>query len=154
MKKSANKIAAVVVTYNRCDMLRQCIDALLAQTVSLDAIIIVDNNSSDKTFEIIKQMFLDIPLIKYTRLPKNVGGAGGFYEGLKKGYNLGFDWLWVMDDDAEPEQDALDKLIPGINQLCFRKIKIYKGISCLIYCLLYHTTKDDHLIQQVTYLSF
>jgi GT2 family glycosyltransferase len=41
---------------------------------------------------------------------KNTGGAGGFYEGVKRGYERGYDWLWLMDDDAEPKEDALEKL--------------------------------------------
>jgi GT2 family glycosyltransferase len=41
---------------------------------------------------------------------ENTGGAGGFYEGVKRGYERGYDWLWLMDDDAEPKEDALESL--------------------------------------------
>jgi len=44
------------------------------------------------------------------RMAKNLGGAGGFYEGMKAAFEGGFDWIWVMDDDAEPECEALYEL--------------------------------------------
>jgi rhamnopyranosyl-N-acetylglucosaminyl-diphospho-decaprenol beta-1,3/1,4-galactofuranosyltransferase len=46
------------------------------------------------------------------RLAENTGGAGGFHEGVKRGYELGYDWLWLMDDDAEPYLDSLFLLEP------------------------------------------
>lgn len=49
--------------------------------------------------------------VLYIRLPKNTGGAGGFYEGVKLGHELGFDWLWLMDDDGVAEADALKQLL-------------------------------------------
>ncbi len=42
-------VAAVVVTYNRKVLLKECLDALLAQTRPLDSIIVVDNASTDGT---------------------------------------------------------------------------------------------------------
>src|SRR5512138_1855971 len=41
------KIAAVVVTYNRRDLLGQCLDSLLGQSRPLDALYIIDNHSTD-----------------------------------------------------------------------------------------------------------
>ena len=104
-------IAAVVVTYNRKSLLTECLDALLGQTRSLDMIILVDNASTDGTPELLDELgYLDNALIDYVRLPQNLGGAGGFYTGIKRGYQAGYHWLWVMDDDAEPEPSALECL--------------------------------------------
>ena len=41
-----NKVAAVVVTYNRIELLKQCVDALLKQNYPCD-ILLVNNNSTD-----------------------------------------------------------------------------------------------------------
>jgi len=49
--------------------------------------------------------------VLYVRMPKNTGGAGGFNEGVKRGYELGNDWLWLMDDDGLPDKDALSNLL-------------------------------------------
>ncbi|MDD2748535.1 glycosyltransferase family 2 protein [Acidithiobacillus sp.] len=109
-------VAAVVVTYNRKQLLTECLDALLAQTRSVDKIILIDNASTDGTPELLREHgYLDNPVIDYVRLPENTGGAGGFHEGVKRGYEAGYDWIWLMDDDAEPVLDALEKMSPGFS---------------------------------------
>jgi GT2 family glycosyltransferase len=126
----AEAIAVVVVTYNRKKLLAECLDAILAGTRLPDKIILVDNGSTDNTSEFLKEAgYIGNLLIDYIRLPENTGGAGGFYEGVKYGYEAGYDWLWLMDDDAEPEADALEKLgkylnEPGVSALANLKIDL------------------------------
>lgn len=142
------KVAANVVTYNRKQLLSECLNALLKQTYPLDAIYIIDNASTDDTSDFLiergfinKQLIPDrepveaiksIPLyqfsnktveIHYVRMHKNTGSAGGQYEGVRRGYKAGFDWLWLMDDDTIPKNDALEILIS--------KSKISKNIGFL-----------------------
>jgi len=102
------RICAAVVTFNRKALLEECLTALLNQTRRLDEIILIDNASTYGTEELIKTRFADIT---YVKLPQNIGGSGGFYEGIKLAYEKGRDWIWVMDDDAIPVADALEKLI-------------------------------------------
>ena len=47
------KICAVVVTYNRKDLLVECLNALKNQTYPLDGIYIIDNASTDGTQELL-----------------------------------------------------------------------------------------------------
>lgn len=104
-------IAVVVVTYNRKKLLIECLNALLHGTRLPDKIILVDNGSTDNTADLLQEKgYLENLLIDYIHLPENTGGAGGFSEGVKRGYEAGYDWLWLMDDDAEPKKDALEKL--------------------------------------------
>ena len=104
-------ISAIVVTYNRKELLKECLDSLLNQTLPLDLIIIIDNNSTDGTPEFLEERdYLKNGKINYVRLSENTGGAGGFCEGMKRGYNKGFSWLWLMDDDVKPANDCLEKL--------------------------------------------
>lgn len=106
------QVAAVVVTFNRKNFLVECLDSLLNQTYELDAVIVIDNASTDGTQTYLDEKgFLADPKVKYVRLPENIGGAGGFYEGLKIGYQESFQWLWLMDDDTIPELNALEELI-------------------------------------------
>ena len=101
------RIAAVVVTRNRIELLQRCVAHLLQQTRPLDAIYVVDNGSTDGTVELISSDQLPvIPMIHQ----KNAGGAGGQYLGLKRAYDDGFDWVWTMDDDGYPAQEALASL--------------------------------------------
>lgn len=105
-------VCAVVVTFNRKELLRDCIYAILAQTSPPAWILVLDNASSDGTTE----MLQDIERahrgrVVFERLTRNLGGAGGFSHGLARAVELGADWIWMMDDDAEPEKDALEQLL-------------------------------------------
>jgi rhamnopyranosyl-N-acetylglucosaminyl-diphospho-decaprenol beta-1,3/1,4-galactofuranosyltransferase len=123
------KVCAVVVTYNRKDMLIECLQGLVKQSHALDAIYIIDNQSTDETTEtLIEEGFVNPTggeidgdeitsvqknniKIVYVRLDKNTGGAGGFYEGVRRASAKGFDWLWLMDDDVIPDPDCLKSLL-------------------------------------------
>lgn len=109
-------VAAVVVTYNRKQLLTECLDALLAQSRPVDKILLIDNASTDGTPELLREYgYLDNPVIDYVRLPENTGGAGGFYEGVKRGYEAGYDWVWLMDDDTIASSDCLAELVKAEN---------------------------------------
>lgn len=119
-------ISAVVVTYNRKELLSKCICSLLNQTIKLNTIYIIDNNSTDNTEDLLLEKgiitelsdnnestnIIDETLINYIKLPENIGGAGGFYEGVKRAYDDGSQWIWIMDDDAFPTKTCLEELIP------------------------------------------
>jgi rhamnopyranosyl-N-acetylglucosaminyl-diphospho-decaprenol beta-1,3/1,4-galactofuranosyltransferase len=104
------KIAAVVVTFNRLTLLKECIRGLRQQTVPVQEIIVVNNGSSDGT---------DVWLAEQEGLTVvtqgNLGGSGGQYTGIGKAMEGEADWIWLMDDDAEPYPDALEKLLPFLN---------------------------------------
>ncbi len=105
-------VYAVVVTFNRKDLLRKCMQSLLAQTLRPDSVLVVDNASTDGTIKMLEDLAqLHPEIVRYERLPKNLGGAGGFSHGLASALALGADWVWMMDDDAEPEPDALRSLL-------------------------------------------
>jgi len=104
----SEKVCAVVVTYNRKDLLRECLQALESQTRKPDHILVVDNASTDGTYEMLRAEF---PGAEVVRLPENQGGAGGFHEGMKRAYKQGFEWLWLMDDDGMPDPTTLEELL-------------------------------------------
>lgn len=102
-------IAAVVLTYNRRDLVEECLKAILAQTVPVERIVVIDNGSSDGTAEMLSQNWSD--RIELHILPKNIGAAGGFNTGIRMAYRAQADGIWVMDDDVIPDPDALEKLL-------------------------------------------
>lgn len=117
------KVNAVVVTYNRKEMLVDCLTAILKQSFPVAEITLIDNASTDKTEKYLKEKgFLSNEKIKYIKLKKNVGGAGGFYYGLKVSRNRGFDWAWVMDDDVVPEKDSLKNLVNSLKNIQDRNV--------------------------------
>lgn len=109
------RVAAVVVTYNRKELLEECIDALLHQTYNDCDIIVVDNASTDGTQEFINQKYKD--LVIYQNTGSNLGGAGGFNYGVKTAYTLGYEYFWLMDDDCIVDSDSLSVLMNTANEL-------------------------------------
>lgn len=104
----AVKIAAIVVTHNRKVLLRRCLDALFSQIRPPDTVYVIDNASTDGTDAFLAEYgYATRPDLVYRALPENLGGSGGFHVGLEAVMAEGFEWAWMMDDDAEPEPDAL-----------------------------------------------
>ncbi len=113
------KIDAVVVTFNRKQMLTDTLDAILNQTYPVNKVILVDNKSTDGTIELLQEKgYLELPQLEIVALESNTGGAGGFYAGMKRSRDLSeADWVWIMDDDVEPEPNCLEELIKAANAL-------------------------------------
>jgi len=107
---------SVVVTYNRLEMLKKCISALESQIYSCD-ILIVDNASTDGTRSWMEQYILNKQNIRYINTGVNLGGAGGFNFGMRKAVELGYDYVWIMDDDCIPNPDSLEKLMAADTML-------------------------------------
>lgn len=101
-----NKVVAVVVTYNRKDILKKNIDCLLNQVGASCDVLIINNASTDGTEEMIRAEY-NIPQVIYINTGANLGGAGGFEYGIGKATMLGYEYIWIMDDDTWPEKDAL-----------------------------------------------
>jgi rhamnopyranosyl-N-acetylglucosaminyl-diphospho-decaprenol beta-1,3/1,4-galactofuranosyltransferase len=101
-------VCAVVVTHNRRAMLVECLAALAEQTRLPDRILVVDNASTDGTAELLRAEYPNVELLS---LATNAGGAGGFYEGLRRAHADGFDWIWLMDDDTIPTPTCLEALL-------------------------------------------
>jgi rhamnopyranosyl-N-acetylglucosaminyl-diphospho-decaprenol beta-1,3/1,4-galactofuranosyltransferase len=68
--------------------------------------------------------------IIYLKLSCNSGGAGGFHQGLKLAVELGYEWLWLMDDDGEPDF------------FCHENIIKYRSENIVINSLV--VNKEDH----------
>ena len=100
------KVIAVVVSYNRQALLAECIDALRNQSRKPDAILVVNNGSTDNT-----AVWLDSQPDLFHITQNNVGSAGGFNTGISWAYGNGYSWIWCMDDDGYPKQDALEMLL-------------------------------------------
>lgn len=110
-----NKILAVIVTYNRSEMLKGCINHLLRQSEPQFDILVINNNSTDGTKDYLLQ--IKNHRIQVINCEENIGGAGGFNLGLRYSVDNGYYYAWLMDDDVYVEHDALEKLIEAGRQI-------------------------------------
>ncbi|TFD50793.1 glycosyltransferase [Cryobacterium frigoriphilum] len=103
------RIAAVVVAYNRRDLMLEALTALAAQTRELDSIVVVDNASTDGSADLAAEKY---PSVDVVRLARNTGGAGGFAVGIERAISThAADLVWIMDDDTIPSATALAELL-------------------------------------------
>ena len=118
------KVAAVIVTYNRKELLQQALDSIKNQTYKVNQIFVVNNNSNDGTKEYLDSLE-DIVVI---HMKENLGGAGGFHYGVKAAAESANDFIWIMDDDAIASAEALSELMKASNKL--NDDKISWGFLC------------------------
>ena len=103
------QVVAVVVTWNRRDLLEESLRATLRQTRPADRVVVVDNASTDGTDEMLHAEFDGVEVVRATR---NSGGAGGFALGIRHALESGpCTVLWLMDDDTVPTATALEALV-------------------------------------------
>lgn len=103
------KVAAVIVTYNRFNLLQETVEAVRRQTFATHQIIVIDNSSTDGSGEWLDQQ-TDLKVIHQA----NSGGSGGFHTGLNLAAQTECDWAWVMDDDTISKPDTLMNLVDKI----------------------------------------
>jgi len=114
------KVIAVVVTYNRQVLLAECIEALRNQTRTIDKILVINNGSNDNTENWLNHQ-KDIEFFTQN----NIGSGGGFNKGIQLAYEKGYDWIWLMDDDGFPKEDALENLLEDKGEkLCLRNCAV------------------------------
>jgi rhamnopyranosyl-N-acetylglucosaminyl-diphospho-decaprenol beta-1,3/1,4-galactofuranosyltransferase len=110
----APKVAAVVVTYNRRDLLLESLAAVGGQSRAPDVTIVVDNASEDGTPAAVRDAF---PSAQLAELKRNSGGAGGFAAGIALALAESADLIWLMDDDTVPGPGALSALLAARDRM-------------------------------------
>lgn len=105
------RVSAVVVTFNRLPLLQRLITRL-GEVEGLDEVLVVDNASTDGTGAWLASTPTtgEIPVLART-LDLNLGGAGGFHDGLGWAMDRDADLVWLMDDDGLPAPDCLITLL-------------------------------------------
>jgi GT2 family glycosyltransferase len=105
-------VAAVVVTRNRPALLKRCLAAIDSQTYPASQLVVVDNASDAPTQELLSfEAGRRDGSFHLIRLEENTGGAGGFHVGMRACLSLPCTHMWLMDDDCEPDSEAVAELI-------------------------------------------
>lgn len=100
----------VIVTYNRMELLKECLACVCGQTIPFSRVIVVNNCSTDGTTEYLKAYAEDERVVVVNE-EQNLGGAGGFYDGLKIASEQNLDWVLIIDDDAMIAPDYMERLL-------------------------------------------
>ncbi len=103
-------VTAVMTSFNKCDFVRKNLDALRGQSVKFDAIVVVDNASSDGTIEMITSGYPEVTLIV---MPHSRYGAC-------ETFNIGFasartDLIAILDDDVELPAEWVEKMVARLD---------------------------------------
>lgn len=101
-----NTVIAVVVTYNRLNLLKDLINSLRNQTFQISKILVVNNGSTDDTANWLNEQN-DLTVFHQD----NCGSSGGQYRSIKEAMNFDYEWVWVMDDDILHDESALENLM-------------------------------------------
>lgn len=106
---NSKKVLTIIVTYNRVNLLKRCILAVQNQSYKNNELLVINNSSTDNTAD-----YLSEQNINFVTQP-NSGSAGGWNRGMEEGWKGNYDLIWMMDDDGFPDENALQNLVPYLN---------------------------------------
>ena len=124
MDQISSKCVAVVVTYNKLDLLKECLHQLIDCKSFLYKIVVINNASTDATASYLRGLSQNFPtLLDIVNEESNLGGAAGFNHGIKRAMELGADSVWVMDNDCIVSEQTIRPLMKARKQLESDKVE-------------------------------
>ncbi len=108
MDRDRSKVAAVVVNWNRCELLLEAVGSLAASNWPNLRVIVVDNGSTDGSAEAIAERYPDAVVLRNC---SNLGFAVGSGQGLDEALKDGGDYIFFLNNDATVEPDAVLELV-------------------------------------------
>ncbi len=112
-------ITVAIVTRNRAHDLRECLQSLVQQTVSLAHIIVINNASSDNTSEIIQNFEKLLPVREI--FEKKVGYPDVYNRALKE---VKTTWIAFIDDDCVADIRWYSEVV--------KATKLYTGYTAIL----------------------
>lgn len=97
-------VSVQIVTYNSEKDIKNCLTTVNEQTFPIEKIIVIDNNSNDKTLKVLK----DFPSVKVVSNQINNGFAGGHNQGFQL---TSSDYVLVLNPDVRLHRDYVKNII-------------------------------------------
>lgn len=107
MEKIVPKVSVLILTYNRTDLLKACLDSALKSDYPNLEFIISDNESSEDIKGFIGENYSD-NRIKVVRLKKNKGLTGGFNFGFKFCQGK---YVMLLCNDTKIDKHGISKMV-------------------------------------------
>lgn len=123
-------VSVVIVNYNGKTLLKECLDALRAQTLRDFEVILVDNNSTDDSVAFVRAGYPEVTII---RNQENLGYGGGNNAGIKAARGR---FTAFLNNDTEVDSRWLEQLVGPAERdaavgMCASKILNYYDRSVL-----------------------
>ena len=100
--KAIEEISVIIPTYNRCDLLKRAINSVIKQTITPKEIIIVDNGSTDQTYQMVSSLFPEIDYFIEKKRGVSAARNKGILESKSK-------WIAFLDSDDAWKPTKLEK---------------------------------------------
>ena len=126
MNKSQIKLCYVILNYNSFEDTKDCINSLLNQTIQTFNILIVDNDSSDNSMQLLKTQF---PQLFFIQNKKNIGFAGGCNIGINFCLHNKYDYVFLLNNDTIAH--------PRMTEIIYSYIKIHTTESLITGTIFY-----------------
>ncbi|MFB9077344.1 glycosyltransferase family 2 protein [Flavobacterium procerum] len=97
------KIYVVIVTYNAMEWISKCLESVMPYNI-----ILIDNVSTDETLLFVEEHFSNVTILKQD---KNLGFGKANNLGIKKAYEEGADYVFLLNQDAWVEPDTISNLV-------------------------------------------
>ena len=118
------KLSIVIPSFNKGVYVEDCVKSLLNQTIPIDEIIIVDDNSTDGSWERISNIFATVPNVLLIRHQKNKGQASARNTGLNM---MSGDIVAFVDADDVVASDFSSRVREAFS---LPEVQVFRWQSC------------------------
>jgi glycosyltransferase involved in cell wall biosynthesis len=126
-------ITVAIPSYNKEHCIKRCLASALQEKKYLEKIILIDNNSTDRTFEIAKSFE---PVVTCIQNESNLGMAGNWNRCIDE---CTTDWLLILHAD--------DELLPGAMNHYMDMIEKYPSLG-IIHAHSYSIVEEENLLRK------
>lgn len=107
------KFLIIIINFNGYQDTVECINSLISSKVSQSNILVIDNCSSDNSFQLLVR---DFPILKIIQTAKNLGFAGANNIGIKYGMEHKFKYVILLNNDTIVEKESIKILISEMDK--------------------------------------
>lgn len=107
-KESVPNVCIVILNWNNYEDTSQCLESLEKCTYNSLDVLVVDNASTDGSFERLKQEF---DWCSFIQNKQNQGFASGCNSGIEKALSMGCDYVLLLNNDTIVDDDFLEPLV-------------------------------------------
>lgn len=104
------QVTVVIPNYNGEKLLETCLDSLKKQTFQAFKTLVVDNNSTDGSRELLEEQF---PWVEVVKMDKNYGFTGAVNEGIRR---TATPYVLLLNNDTEVETEFVGELYKAIQK--------------------------------------